>query len=183
MCIVFAMCFILVDDFMTTNTTYSNPMDLLSICGSTKTLNPPFDDANPDSKVHGANMGPIWGRQDPGGPHVGPMNFAIWEVMHFRTWESIKPRGIWNVSKGILVIEPFSCQIFLRKHKSVFTSRIISCHWNVDSYWNSLTRKTIIAILKMIDTMAVDDQATQEIRVTTAVILNVLSWNNRVSAP
>ena len=31
----------------------------------------------PDSKVHGANMGPIWGRQDPGGPHVGPMNFAI----------------------------------------------------------------------------------------------------------
>ena len=25
-----------------------------------------------DSKVHGANMAPIWGRQDPGGPHVGP---------------------------------------------------------------------------------------------------------------
>ena len=33
---------------------------------------------DPDSKVHGANMGPIWGRQDPGGPHVGPMNFAVW---------------------------------------------------------------------------------------------------------
>ena len=31
----------------------------------------------PDSKVHGAHMGPIWGRQDPGGPHVGPMKFAI----------------------------------------------------------------------------------------------------------
>ena len=31
----------------------------------------------PDSKVHGANMGPIWGRQDPGGPHVGPMNLVI----------------------------------------------------------------------------------------------------------
>ena len=25
-------------------------------------------------------MGPIWGRQDQGGPHVGPMNFAIWDV-------------------------------------------------------------------------------------------------------
>ena len=37
----------------------------------------------PDSKVHGANMGPIWGQQGPGGPHVGPMNFAIWD-------------GIWN---------------------------------------------------------------------------------------
>ena len=34
--------------------------------------------AAPNSKVHGANMGPIWGWQDPGGPHVGPMNFAIW---------------------------------------------------------------------------------------------------------
>ena len=34
----------------------------------------------PDSKVHGANMGPIWGRQDPGGPHVGPMNFAILDI-------------------------------------------------------------------------------------------------------
>ena len=33
----------------------------------------------PDSKVHGANMGPIWGRQDPGGPHVGPMNFIMWD--------------------------------------------------------------------------------------------------------
>ena len=33
----------------------------------------------PDSKVHGANMGPIRGRQDPGGPHVGPMHFAIWD--------------------------------------------------------------------------------------------------------
>ena len=30
-----------------------------------------------DSKVHGANMAPIWGRQDPGGLHTGPMNFAI----------------------------------------------------------------------------------------------------------
>ena len=25
-------------------------------------------------------MGPTWGRQDPGGPHVGPMILAIWEV-------------------------------------------------------------------------------------------------------
>ena len=33
----------------------------------------------PDSKVQGANMGPIWGRQDPGGPHVGPMN--LWTFL------------------------------------------------------------------------------------------------------
>ena len=29
-------------------------------------------------------MGPIWSRLDPGGPHVGPINFAIWV-------------GIWNL--------------------------------------------------------------------------------------
>ena len=41
----------------------------------------------PNSKVHGANMGPIWGRQVPGGPHAGPMNFAIWVGTSLRlTW-------------------------------------------------------------------------------------------------
>ena len=36
--------------------------------------------AIPYSKVRGASMGPIWGRQDPIGPHVGPMNFATWDA-------------------------------------------------------------------------------------------------------
>ena len=36
---------------------------------------------NPNNKVRGANMEPIWGRQDPYGPHIGPMNFAIWEAL------------------------------------------------------------------------------------------------------
>ena len=40
----------------------------------------------PDSTVHGANMGPIWGRQDPGGPHVGPMNLAIWVCIPDPVW-------------------------------------------------------------------------------------------------
>ena len=31
--------------------------------------------------VHGANMGPIWDRQDPGVLRVGSMNFAIWGVV------------------------------------------------------------------------------------------------------
>ena len=29
-----------------------------------------------NSRVHVANMGPSWGRQDPGGPHVGHVNLA-----------------------------------------------------------------------------------------------------------
>ena len=36
---------------------------------------PAAGDNNPDSKVHGANIGPI--RQDLGGPYVHPMNFPI----------------------------------------------------------------------------------------------------------
>ena len=31
----------------------------------------------PDNKVNGADMG----RQDPGGPHVGSVNFAIWGLL------------------------------------------------------------------------------------------------------
>ena len=36
----------------------------------------------PDSNFHGVNMGPTWGLQDPDGPNVGPMNFAIRVVMN-----------------------------------------------------------------------------------------------------
>ena len=32
----------------------------------------------PDSKVHGANMEPIWVLSARDGPHVGLMNLAIW---------------------------------------------------------------------------------------------------------
>ena len=35
---------------------------------------------HPDSNVHGANMGPTWGRPGPGGPHVGHVNLAIWVI-------------------------------------------------------------------------------------------------------
>ena len=32
---------------------------------------------NPDSKVHGANVGPTWVMSAPDGPHGGPVNLAI----------------------------------------------------------------------------------------------------------
>ena len=44
----------------------------------------------PNNRVHWANMGPIWGRQDPGGPHVGPMNFAMLAPIVFPLpWEAV----------------------------------------------------------------------------------------------
>ena len=45
-------------------------------------MNPIFNIANPDSKVHGAHMGPIWVMSAPNGPHVGPMNLAIREAFN-----------------------------------------------------------------------------------------------------
>ena len=54
----------------------------------------------PDSKVNGVNMGSIWGREDPGGPHVGPMNLAIW-VVDVTTYplQSFYPTSLISVSK------------------------------------------------------------------------------------
>ena len=37
----------------------------------------------PDSKVHGANMGPTWVLPAPDGPHVGHKNHAIGGTVHF----------------------------------------------------------------------------------------------------
>ena len=42
----------------------------------------------PDSKFHGANMGPIWGRQDPVGPNVGPMSLAISDIILYNWRQS-----------------------------------------------------------------------------------------------
>ena len=41
---------------------------------------------NPDSKIHGANMGSIWGRQVSGGPHIDPMNLSVLSGMECQTY-------------------------------------------------------------------------------------------------
>ena len=72
-----------------------------------------------DSKVHGANMGPIWSRQDPGGPHVGSMNFAIWDrhrlwnasqvpVLYSKPINSIPIKYHWRISDIYLQTESIS---------------------------------------------------------------------------
>ena len=59
-----------------------------------------------DSKVHGANMGPIWGRQDPGVPHVGPTYFAVWDMLlhsySFRLHDFVAAMS-WEVSMGSVI--------------------------------------------------------------------------------
>ena len=57
----------------------------------------------PDNKVYGANMGPIRGRQDPGGPHVGPMKFAFWVLHHNSFLYS------WNNSSFVISVLFIDC--------------------------------------------------------------------------
>ena len=51
---------------------------------------------HPDSKVHGANMGPIWILSVPEGPHVGPLNLAIWAVSQELLKISIRKMSLKN---------------------------------------------------------------------------------------
>ena len=46
---------------------------------------------NPDSKVHGVNMGPTWVRSAPDGSHIGPMKLAL-RVDH--------PKSTWHHGCG-----------------------------------------------------------------------------------
>ena len=58
--------------------------------------------ANPDSKVHRANVGPTWVLSAPDGPHVGPMNLAIREDskwfhgFFFQRWSSLIAENAMN---------------------------------------------------------------------------------------
>ena len=67
----------------------------------------PWDD-NPDTKVKRANMGHIWVLSAPDGPHVGPRNLAIREVLPCRRTLLVSvlqqaPDGTWRtVSYWIL---------------------------------------------------------------------------------
>ena len=58
----------------------------------------------PDSKVHGANMGPIWGRQDPAGPNVDPMNLAVWGVLL-----CVIANPYPNINYGLTLTENIDC--------------------------------------------------------------------------
>ena len=64
---------------------------------------------NPHSKVYGAYMGPTWGRQDPCGPHVGPMNLAIWDS-HLKCnsdlAESCLPTAYCSVIRSVWIFAP-----------------------------------------------------------------------------
>ena len=60
----------------------------------------------PDSKIHGANMGPTWVLSAPDGPHVGPMNPAL-RVFSLNVFEYAKCYEKVICTKSILLITKF----------------------------------------------------------------------------
>ena len=71
---------------------------------------------SPDSKVHGANMGPTWVLSAPGGPHVGPMDLAIREGLG-ASWLWLPP--LWSVrwkSSGVSRVKRTALE-----HRKFFT--------------------------------------------------------------
>ena len=73
----------------------------------------------PDSKVHGAYMGPTWGQQDPGGPPVSfHWYFYIFEWIDTNSTDHFHKRyfGCWATTEVLLWMKIVPCQIFI-KHK------------------------------------------------------------------
>ena len=115
----------------------------------------------PDSKVHGAYMGLTWGRQDPGGPHVGPMNFAI------RDWTlSCKMQNSHEFSPNNIYITCIKLQLMLFPddcvdHKSIIGQVMSRCqaitwinedtfHWRIYAIARPQKIYTCICIYKYI---------------------------------
>ena len=86
------------------------------------------------SKVHGANMGPNWGRQDPGGSHVGPMNLAFWGTMQSLAVE-MSPRSTHSMSFN------FRCE-YKRSGQSHYL-KIHAIHSDIMSQRNRIRNENI----------------------------------------
>ena len=62
----------------------------------------------PDSKVHGANMGPTWVLSAPDGPHVAPMNLAIRVIRESELFWLLN----WDHLVGYFMMAPSNGNIF-----------------------------------------------------------------------
>ena len=92
----------------------------------------------PDSKVHGANMGPTCVLSAPDGPHVGPMNLAIRVPVHIDLYSETV---VLVASVANNKVKTVQC-----RHKSVcflcnpHNTQSISRPWKV--FLNSILRPT-----------------------------------------
>ena len=94
----------------------------------------------PDIKVHGANMGPILGRQDPGGPHVGPMDLAIWYLAVFalNNVYNVRTRCISpSVDHLLMPMWKIASSSVLTKYRRLYCTYIYMFKHRVRTWWNT----------------------------------------------
>ena len=83
-------------------------------------------EATPDSKVHGANMGPTWVLSAPDGPHVGPwtllsvvlVNFYIQQMVQIGQDMSVHSRDLYLVTPTLASSKNFQ---YLSRAEEIFT--------------------------------------------------------------
>ena len=119
----------------------------------------------PDSKVHGANMGPIWGQHDPGGPMSAP----------------------WTLLSGYICTTSFHTSnwvlVYYRKHDIKFAFSVISWRWDATDSWKRASWKTSVHVSYILNTRCVGGQATQKARPSAATVFTMFCLSKPVSAP
>ena len=97
---------------------------------------------DPDSKVHGANMGPIWDLSAPDGPHVGPMDLAIrgWSCVWVKMTCSVPiKRKPSVVVMGVMATKQLFHLLQGWPHKGTSAMLVIGC----DSHYPQFTSEAV----------------------------------------
>ena len=85
------------------------------------TSGPWCKEVTPDSKMHGAYMGPTWGRQDPGGSHVGRMILAIWDQKKYYFSALHRDHNLQNVkTQDYLDHNTIQYKLFLLAYQNIY---------------------------------------------------------------
>ena len=83
----------------------------------------------PDSKVHGTNLGPTWVLSAPDGPHVGPMNLAIW-VPYTGSQVMVSGRNFaMNLGAHYANFPKLSGGSYVKNHYQIM-SQFCTCHYS-----------------------------------------------------
>ena len=91
---------------------------------------------NPDSKVHGANMGPTWVLSAPDGPHIGPMNLAIRECLCSVNWTDPqkKPAAKFESNYNNILLRKCIWKFCLKRDSHFFQASMYECSNNKLSF-------------------------------------------------
>ena len=83
----------------------------------------------------------------------------------------------------LLIFRPLFCCIYFRKHEIVIAFSINSQHWDGIGSWKPSSWKRRTCLFGVVNTMVVDDLATEGARASATMVLTSFAWNFPVSTP